>query len=404
MPTYNYKARDKFGKAVTGLMSAESEDAISSKLKQMGYAPISIKEAGEEEQIERFLDKFRRVKFADLNMFMRQFATLQRAGLPILLSLGALREQVSNITLKNAIAQMIRDIEAGSPLSSSLEKHPKIFNTLYINMIKSGEASGNLDEVLDRLAVLGEHDEKIKTRMKSATRYPVLVIVSILIGFLILTTFVVPRFANIYGQLDVALPLPTQILIWLNYAITKFWWLTLIIISGLITAFIKFINTKGGRVWWDTVKLKTPVFGPLVLKLSMSRFARTTSILMRSGLPLLEILELVSGSVGNEVIARTVDNIEVSVNEGRGMTEPMKVSGMFPPIIIQMVAVGEQTGKIDELLLHVSNYYDSQVDYTIDNFASLIEPILIFVLGCAVLMMALGIFLPMWNLMSLFRG
>jgi type II secretory pathway component PulF len=193
-------------------------------------------------------------------------------------------------------------------------------------------------------------------------------------------------------------------LIWANYAITQFWWLILIIAAGVIFAFNKFIKTESGKLWWDGVRLKFPVFGPLFMKITMSRFARITGTLTRSGVPILQILDLSSRGVGNAVIGRTIDTIRSSVNEGKGMSEPMKISGMFPPVVIQMVSAGEATGKVDELLLHVSDYYDSQVDYMIKNLTTLIEPILIFVLGCAVLFMALGIFLPMWNLMQLFRG
>ena len=402
MPTFNYKARDKFGKPISGLMEAESESAIAAKLKQMGYVPVSIKEAKQEIEFNKVFDRFKGVKFADLNMFTRQFAALQKAGLPILLSLDALRDQAVNRVLKDAIGQIARDIEAGAKLSAAFERHPKVFNTIYVNMIKVGETSGNLDEALERLATLGEHEEEVRMRIKAATRYPIMVVIAIAVAFLVLTALVVPRFAQLYGQFSVALPLPTRILIWLNYAITKFWWLTGIVLCGVIFALIKFINTKEGRFWWDGIKLKLPIFGPLMFKLAMTRFARITATLMRSGAPMLEVLELVSGGVGNCVIAKTIDNIRSSVNEGKGMTEPMKDRGMFAPVVVQMVSVGEDTGKIDELLLHVSGYYDSQIDYTINNLTTLIEPILVFILGLAVLFMALGIFLPMWNLMRLF--
>lgn len=403
MPTYRYKARDKFSKPINGVMNAESESAVASKLNQMGYMPISIAALEEGLSLRKLLDRFKRVRFSDLNMFTRQLATLQKAGLSLVASLTSIREQTPNKTLKDTLGQIIRDIEAGTSFSSALAKHPKIFNALYLNMVSSGETGGLLDQVLERLANLEEHDEMIRLRIKAATRYPIIVVVAIIIGFLVLTTLVVPRFAKIYSQFSTDLPLPTQILLWLHYVVTNFWWLLLLMIIGFIFGFNKVVNTKKGRLWWDNFKLKVPIFGPLVLKMTMSRFTRITGTLMHSGIPVLSVLELASGGAGNVVISRTIDNIKMNVNEGRGMTEPMKISGMFPPIVIQMVAAGEETGKMDELLLHVSNYYDAQVDYTINNFTSLIEPILIFVLGCAVLFMALGIFLPMWSLMNLFK-
>ncbi|MDI6606505.1 MAG: type II secretion system F family protein [Candidatus Omnitrophota bacterium] len=402
MANYQYRVRDRFGKAVSGVMGGESQDAVAAKLSSMGYVPISIEEK-KEVAFSSFFDRFSKISFSDLNMFTRQLATLQKAGLPILSSLKALREQAVNKAFREIIGQILRDIEGGSSLSSALSRHPKVFNALYVNMVNSGETGGMLDQVLERLADLGEHDQKIRLRIKTATRYPVIVVVAMIIGFLVLITVVVPRFSKIYGQFTTALPLPTQILLWIQYAVSKFWWLLLLVAAALIFSFNKFINTRQGRFLWDSFKLRVPVFGPLVLKLSMSRFARLTGTLMKSGVPILKILELSSGGAGNVIISRVIDNIRASVNEGKGMTEPMKVSGIFPPVVIQMVSAGEETGKVDELLLHVSDYYDAQAEYTISNLTSLIEPILILVLGSGVLFMAMGIFLPMWNVMNLFK-
>ena len=403
MPNYQYKSRDKFSKQSSGVMEGDNENAVAQRLIQMGFTPVSIEEVREVGRVFKFSGSSIRIKFSELNMFTRQLATLQKAGLPILLSLSALSEQAQNKVFKEVISQIIRDIESGSNLSGALEKYPKIFNNLYINMVASGEASGRLDEVLTRLAALSEHDETIRLRIKSATRYPIIVVIAMIIGFVVLTTLVVPRYAKIYAQYTTALPLPTQILLGINYAVTKLWWLVIIIGIAVHFTFKQYINTKIGRFTWDNLKLKVPVFGPLVLKLSISRFTRITGTLMRSGIPILKILDIASGSTGNEVVSKAIDNIKNNVMEGKGIAEPMKISGLFPPIVTQMVSVGEETGKLDELLIHVSNYYDEQVDYTINNLTSLIEPILIFVLGLAVLFMALGIFLPMWNLMSIFK-
>lgn len=403
MDSYQYKVRDKFGKSITGLMEADSESAVADKLKKQGFIPVSIKKAKEEIGFSKFLDRFKGVTLSDINMFTRQFFALQKAGLPILLSLNALRDQATNKVLKDALVEIAADIKQGQNLSAALVKYPKIFDSLYINMVKTGEESGNLDEVLERLAAMGEYEQKVRLRIKAATRYPLIVVVAMAIAFLILTILVVPRFAKIYSSSKVALPLPTQILIGTNYAITKFWWILLILIGALVFGFNKFTNTKRGRLLWDNLKLKIPVFGPLMIKITMSRFARLTSTLMRSGVPILRILELVSGGVGNVIISGTIDNIRIGVKEGKGMTEPIKKSGLFPPVVIQMVSVGEETGRVDELLTHVSDYYDSQVESTIENFTALIEPFMLLVLGGGVLLMALGIFLPMWNMMALFK-
>jgi type II secretory pathway component PulF len=403
MPNYKYKARDKFSKSFSGIMVAENENAVAVKLNQLGYIPILISENKEVGQMTKIFEPVIQIKFSDLIMFTRQLATLQKAGLPILLALGALRQQTQNKILKEVIAQINRDIESGSSLSKALEKYPRIFNSLYINMITSGEASGKLDQVLERLATLSEHDETIRLRIKSATRYPMIVVVAMIIGFIILTTLVVPRYAKIYEQYTTALPLPTQILLGINYAVTKLWWVLALIGAAAYLLFKAYINTESGRMVWDGFKLKVPVFGPLLLKLSISRFTRITGTLMHSGIPILRILDISAGSTGNRVLTKAIMNVKSNVAEGKGMSEPMKLSGFFPPIVMQMVAVGEETGKLEEMLIHVSDYYDEQVDFTISNLTSLIEPILIFVLGLGVLFMALGIFLPMWNLMSIFR-
>ena len=401
MDNYQYNARDKICKLVKGSMAAASESAVANKLKESGFLPVSIKEA-REGAISKFLDRFRRVKLSDLIMFFRQFATLQKAGVSIITTVNALRDQAANKALKDSLGQIASDVKAGQSLSSSLGKHPQIFDDLYINMVETGEEAGNLDQVLERLAVLCEHEQKVRLRIQAATRYPLIVISVMIIAFLILITMIVPRFAKIYSASGVSLPLPTLILIWINYTIQKFWWLALIMIGAFAFALNKFINTKKGRFWWDSLKLKIPVFGSLISKIIMSRFTRITSTLMHSGIPILRILQLASSGVGNMVIARTIDNIQMGVKEGKGMVEPMKISGLFPPVVIQMVSVGEDTGKMPELLLHVADYYDSQVDYIVENLTTLIEPILLLVLGCGVLLMALGIFLPMWNMMSLF--
>ena len=402
MLTYKYKARDKSGQLIQGLLGADSENAVALKLEQMGYLPIAIVLVGKEPVFVDLFDRFRTVKFTDINLFTRQLYTLQKAGLSLIVSLNAIREQAVNKKFQAVITHVVKDIETGISLSQALERHPKIFNALFTSMVKSGEASGKLVEVLGRLATLGEFEEKTRMRIKAATRYPLIVIVAMILGFTILTIFVIPRFANLYAQFSAELPLPTQILIGTNYVVTHFWWLLLIVffVSGFLLK--RYIETSAGRWMWDYMTLKLPVFGELMQKMVMSRFCRITAILMRSGVPILQILDLVSNSIGNVVIAKTIKDIKGSINEGKGMLAPMKSSGLFPPIVIQMVSAGEQTGKVDELLEHAAEYYDMQIDYMISNLVSLIEPLLIFVLGCGVLFMALGIFMPMWNMMNLF--
>jgi len=405
MGVFEYKARDKFNKPINGVLSASSIDLVAVKLKSQGYIPISIlpKEEEAQEKTEEKATVRTKVPFAEVNSFTRQFYTLQKAGIPILSALGALKEQTNNAFFKKVISQIRTDIESGLSLSVALEKYPQIFNKLYTNMVKIGETSGRLSEILERLVVLGEHDERVRMRIKSATRYPIIVISALGLGFTILTTFVIPRFAKMFSQFKVKLPLPTRILIGIHFVVTKFWWLVIILAIIGFFVFSRIIRTEKGRLKWDSLKLKVPVFGPLILKLILSRFARITAILLSSGVSILQVLGLASEGAGNVVVSRVIDDVKTSVNQGKGMLTPMKESGIFPPVVIQMVSAGEETGKLSELLTHVADYFDEQVDYTISNMVSLIEPILIFILGCGVLLMALGIFLPMWNMMSLFK-
>ncbi|MBU2265830.1 MAG: type II secretion system F family protein, partial [Candidatus Omnitrophica bacterium] len=346
MAKYQYKARDKYGKLVSGSMEALTENAVAEKLKEMEYLPTSIREMNKKDSFfDNWAARLRKVRLNELNMFTRQFATLQKAGVTIIASLKALGEQTNNKLFKETLEKVSQDVREGRDLSSSLEKHPKVFSPLYVNMLKSAEEGGTLSEAMERLSALGVHEEKVRMQIKTATRYPVMVVCSMVVAFIILIVFVIPKFVKVYSAAAVALPLPTKILIWANYAVTRYWWATAILVGGAIFFLYKYINTKPGRFLWDKFKLKIPVFGPLFLKVYMSRFARATGTLMRSGVPILRVLELASQGVGNVVVEDTINNIRKAVNEGEGIASPMKKSGLFTPAVIQMVSVGEDSGK-----------------------------------------------------------
>jgi len=402
MPNFKYKARDKFSKLVSSMMLTETREEAAKKLKDMGYTPVSITEV-HELATDRILEKFKGVRLEEKNTFTRQLYSLQKAGVPLLASLEAIGLQTKNQYFKLIIEEIARDIKAGLSFSASLKKHERVFDDIYINMIKAAETGGQMVEVLGRLTELIEQEIDTRERIKNATRYPAIAFFVLCLGFLIVVTFVIPRFAAIYGQFNTLLPLPTRILIAINVIITKFWYLFILGLGAVIFGFLRFINSKIGRPIWDNLKLKVPIFGPLIQMLVMSRFARVTAILMKSGVPILEVFDLVSRTSGNIIITRAIENIRASVNQGKGMFEPMKVSELFPPIVVQMVAIGEQAGKVDELLLSVADYYDRESGYMIKNLTTYIEPILIFVLAAMVLLLALGIFMPMWNLISLFK-
>lgn len=403
MPNFRYKVRDKYGRPLSGTLGGENKEMVLNYLKKMGYTPISVDLSNEAFSLNDIFSKFNKVKLEDLIMFTRQLVTLQTAGLPLLMSLAAVKDQTESVLLKNIISQLILDVEGGSSFSEALARHPNVFDNLYISMVKSGEVSGTLDEVLERLAALTEQQLEIRTKVRSATFYPIIVLATLAGAFIAIITFVLPRFADLFSRFNVDLPLPTKILLGINIVVRKYWYLLIAAIIAAIALFKVYIKTPIGKLNWDNFKLKVPIFGPVVLKISMSRFARVTSSLMKSGIPLLQVLDLSSKTTGNIVVARAIDNIKKAVNDGKPMHEPMKIDKLFPPIVTQMVAVGESTGKLDQLLLRVSDYYDSQVDYTLKNLTTAIEPILIFMLGFMILIMALAIFLPLWDMIQVFK-
>lgn len=399
---YRYKARDPFGRSLEGQMTAGSDAEVATLLKERKLTPLLI-EPIEEKAVGDLFTRFRRFKQSDVNAFTRELYTLTKAGLTILASLEVIGEQNHNPVLKKIVEGLIQSIRGGANIADSLQRSPKIFNVLYVNMIRAGEVSGRLEQILERLIFLGESEEKLQMRVKSALRYPTLVLSALVIAFLIITNFIIPKFAALFARSGVTLPLPTRILLGIHDAFSRYGWITAIVavVSGIFL--VRFLKTPPGKLLKDRIMLKVPVFGPLVLKADMSRFARIMALLIQSGIPALRALEIAEGSADNRVVAEAINKIRVSVTEGTSMTQPMKESGIFPPSVVRMVRVGEETGKIDELLLRVSEYYDMQVEYTVTNLMVLIEPMLIVLLGGMVFVLALGMFLPMWNMISLFK-
>lgn len=403
MPTYKYKVRDKFGNKSSGHIEAETKDNVYKMLEKMGFTPTSIEESSGVSGW-KFLHKFYFGKLKVVSLFTRQLATLIKSGVPLVNSLETLEMQIEKKYLKDAVIEIRRELESGSNFSGALERHSDIFNEVYINMVKAGEVSGTLDEILNRLADLIEYEIDTRSKILGVVLYPIIATAFLCIGFIILVTFVLPQFVKIFAGLQGKLPLPTVMLIKTNQIINNYWYIILGLVIVLVVGFLRFIKTKYGRKRWDRFKLKVPVFGAIILKLTMSRFARIMSVLTRSGVPILTILDITSRTAGNVIISQAVEVLRTSVNEGKGMAEPMKISGVFSPMVVQMVSVGEETGKIDELLYEVSLHYDRESAYAIKNLATIIEPVLIIILAVGVLIMALGVFLPMWNMFQLVRG
>lgn len=407
MPVYRYKVRDASGQSLTGTLAMNSKEAIAKHLEGKGYLPISIEEEGVVQSILKpsaLKSRLTRVKDKELNFFTRQLVTLTKAGVPLVSSLQTLREQSSSVGLRQVISAVISDLDKGHTLSEALSHQPHVFSELYYAMVRVGEATGQLDEILARLAELGEYDVEVKEKIRTATFYPKLIVVIMFMAFLFITTFVLPRFTSFFEQAGVELLITTKFLLWLNFVLRNYWFLDIAVVGVFIYGMRYFLRTPVGRSLWHRISLKIPIFGKLFHQFAMSRFARTCSITTRSGVPILEALEIVSHSVGNVHIARDILNIRESVRAGKGFSKPMADSKYFPPIVVRMVAVGEETGKLDELLLRVSEYYDFEVDNAIKKLTVLIEPILLVVLGGMVLVLILSIFVPLLNFYTKLAG
>ncbi len=404
MPAYIYKGRTQSGEVINGVLEAQSPEAAAEQLFSKGYTPIRIESAnaaGPAIGIGGMF--FNRVKQEDLIVFSRQLATLIAAGISFIRSLDTLSQQTRSRKLQGVIEDVRKDVERGSSFSAALAKFPKVFPQLYVSMIKVGEEGGVLDDILERLAELLEHEAVTRARMKAATRYPLIVIIGITIAFFVLTTFVVPKFAALYQSAKVELPLPTRILIFINKAIRGYWPLLAGAVIGAVFAARSYVKTPSGRWNWDKIKLRIPIIGPVVEKTVMSRFARIFSTLYRSGIPMLHTLDIVSGTLGNVIIARAVEVIKESVREGKGLAPPMTSTMVFPPMVTQMVAVGEETGALDDMLTKVSDYYDLEVEYAIKNLSTTLEPVLLLFLAVIILFLALGIFLPIWDMIHVMK-
>src|SRR5512132_592592 len=390
--TYAYKVRDRGGNLISGTLVADNEALVLQRLREQGLTPLEVGRQGRGLNVD--LTK-KKVKLKELSVFSRQFATMINSGLPILRALSILADQTSNGELARVLNECRLDIEQGSSLSAAIQKHPKVFNNLFVSMVKSGETGGSLDSVLLRLADMIENEVKLRGKIKSAMTYPIAVValVSLILSGMLL--FVVPQFKSIYAQLGGSLPLPTRVLLMVSDVFKKFWYIVLI---GLFVGrffFRRWKATPAGRESVDAFKLRVPIFGTLFQKTALARFAGTLSMLLRSGVPILQALDIVSETVNNKVIARAVVDVQGSVREGESIARPLSKHAVFPPMVVQMLAVGEETGAVDTMVDKVSDFYNSEVEAAVDSLTSLIEPVLIAIIGGAVGASVIALYMPM---------
>jgi len=403
MMTFAYQARDAQGKTVTGVAEAINEDNAISTLLSRGLMVLSI----EQKAIKRTAARVGKVGDTDLVLFTRQLATMVDAGLPLITGLTALYEQADprkQAGLRFVVGEVTARVQQGDTFNEAISKHPKVFSRLYISMIKAGESGGMLSEILDRLSGFLEASARLKKKIKSAMTYPVIV-VSIAIT---ITTFlivkIVPIFAGIFADFGSKLPAPTQFLIDLSDCIRGNWWEILLGIGAVIFGIQKFIATKFGTELWDRYKLKIPVFGPLVHKICMSRFSRTFAQLIRSGVPILEVMSIVGETAGNTMVEKAIKSVSADVEKGDQLTTAMAKQPIFPPMMLRMVSAGEATGKIDSMLEKMADFWDEEIEALLDGLTSLIEPFLIVFLGIVVGGIVVAMFLPIFKLNDIVSG
>jgi type IV pilus assembly protein PilC len=405
MPTtYAYRVRDREGRMLGGTLEADNEQAVVAKLRQLGYAPVSIEaEKGAGLKTEVRLPGSGRVKLKDLAVFSRQFATMINSGLSLLRALTILGEQTANKRLGQIVTVVRAEVEKGTSLSAAMAKHPKAFNRLYVSMVRAGEIGGFLDQVLVKVAETFENEVALRGKIRSAMTYPVVVFIMVLgiVGAMLL--FIVPTFQSLYESLGGVLPLPTRMLIGASNLLRKFFLLLILGIGLLVYGFRRWKRTQRGRYALDRFKLKVKVFGPLFHKSALSRFARTLSTLIRSGVPILQALEIVGDTVNNAVISRAIRDVQDSVREGESLAAPLSKHATFPAMVVQMMAVGEETGALEVMLAKVADFYDQEVEAAVASLTSLIEPILIAVMGAAVGGMVIALYLPLFNIINLIK-
>ncbi len=397
MLTYAYQARDSAGKVISGVQEALNEDNAINTLMTRGFMVLSI----QQKTAAKALKAPRSVSETDIVLFTRQLATMVDAGLPLVTAMTGLYEQCDpkrQAGLRYVIGELSAHVQQGSTFHEAVGKHPRVFNRLYVSMVKAGESGGLLAEILDRLATFLEAAARLRKKVTSAMTYPAIVICIAIAITTFLIVKVVPVFAQIFADFGSKLPAPTQFLIDLSDFIRTQWYLIILVIGGVFFGIRHLLRTQKGAEFWDKWKLKLPIFGPLMHKICMTRFSRTFAQLIRSGVPILEVMEIVGETSGNSVIAKAIVHVSADVEKGDHLTAALSKQPIFPPMLLRMVAAGESTGKIDVMLDKMADFWDEEIEALLDALTSLIEPLLIVVLGLIVGSIVIAMFLPIFKL------
>jgi MSHA biogenesis protein MshG len=404
MPLYAYKGRSMRGELVTGRVDGETPDRVAARLFDGGVTPIEIVEAGEGgatdlAQIARKLG-IGKPTIADLVLFSRQMYTITKSGIPLLRGMRSLAASTHNTVLRHCLEDVLSSLESGRDLATSLARHGDVFPPLYVSIVRVGEATGTLEAAFLRLAEYLHQDNEMKERVRAAMRYPVIVMIVIAVALGVLTTFVIPKFAPLFAMLGDRIPWPTRIIIGVSNFAQHYWYLVFGALAAVALIARQWLSTESGRYLWDRFKLRLPVLGKLTHEAILARISRSLSISLTAGMPMLQTLFIIAKSAGNEFMAERVLRLRDAVERGEPLSRAAASVGMFPPLVLQMMAVGEETGEISQLLDEVAGFYEREVDFALKGLSAAIEPILIVCVGGMVLVLALGIFLPLWDMIG----
>jgi len=403
MAKFQYQGRQAGGGAVQGVLESESAAAAARVLQARGIVPVAIRESREAAAAAaagpaRARRSRRKPELEDLMFFCRQMYTLTRSGVPLIRGINGLAETTRNELLSATLKQVIRDLEAGYGLSQAFNQHPAVFSPMMVGTIQVGENSGRVDEAFLLLSVYLQRERETRVRMKAAMRYPAMVVIAIVLAMGVINLWVIPAFAKAFAGFKAELPWATQVLLATSHFTVEYWPVMAVAAVVAVWLWLRFIATERGRLWWDRQKLRLPVVGPILTKASLARFARSFAMMMRSGVPLLQSMLLLGGAVDNAHMAQLFTGMRSSIERGESISRTAASLGLFPPLVLQMVEVGEESGRLEEMLDEVAQYYDGEVDTDLNNLGSAIEPILLLVVGAMVLVLALGVFLPIWDL------
>lgn len=406
MTSFQWQGRNAQGQLVRGSADADSADGLAAQLARQNITPLDITPGPGHSDSSDWLRQlgFNKVGIDDLILFCRQMYTLTKSGVPLTRGLRGVADVTRHAQLKQAIAEAIVSLESGRELALSLAQNPQVFPTMLISLVRVGETSGNLEGAFQQMANYLEQDRDFRDRLKAAMRYPLMVVVAIVVAVIIMMVWVIPVFANFFNQEGAVLPLPTRIIIGASNFTAAYWWLLLLVGTAGAGGFIAWIKTETGRYRWDRLKLRIPVIGTILTNGVMARFARAFAMTSRSGVPLMQGMALIARAVENAYIGRAIDDMRNGVERGDSLLRSATSTGLFTPLVLQMLAVGEETGEVDSMMLETAQYYEREVDYDLNNLSAYIEPLLLLVMAAMVLVLALGIFLPMWSMGSAALG